>query len=173
MVRSAGRASKVFGKMLEGIAETHRIDTSHVKWVTRLAQLFWSLVEVAVLGSVPNIVFRHWLKLHYLFQFLLIFLGTLLISVTMQCFGTLTFALTVALHTATLALEDAFRGENKWWNRIKSLLISAVVIVALMGFFFLVSFFLGGEMWDRIACVQKCTPTKLLICRKECFTPRQ
>ena len=68
----------------------------------------------------------------------------------MQCFGALTFALTVALHTATLALEDAFRGENKWWNRIKSLLISAVVIVALMGFFFLVSFFLGGEMWDRI-----------------------
>lgn len=154
MVRAAGRASKVFGKMLEGIAETHRIDKSRVKWVTRLTQLFWSLVEVAVPGSVPNLVFRHWLKLLYLFEFLLIFFGTLLISVPIQRFGILTFAITVALHTATLVLGDAFRYETKWWKRIKWLLFSAGVVATLIGFFFLVSFLLGGRMWDRIVQAQ-------------------
>jgi len=150
MVRAAGRASKVFGKMLEGISETHRIDKSRVVWVTRLAQLFWSLVEVAVPDSISNLVWRHWLKLLYLFEFLLIFFGTLLLSSTIQRFGILTFAITVALHAATLVLGDAMRGEEKWWKRIKSLSIAALVVAMLIGLFFFVSFFLKVGMWERI-----------------------
>jgi patatin-related protein len=150
LVRTAGRASKIFGRMLEGIAETHRIDKSRVVWVTRLGQLFWSLVEVAVPGSIPNLVLRHWLKLLYLFQFLLIFFSTLLLSPAVQRFGILTFAITVALHTGTLVLGDTMRAEKKWWGRIKSLFVIAAVVATLLGVFFVVSFFLNVGMWERI-----------------------
>jgi patatin-related protein len=107
MVRVAARGSKVFGKMLEGIAEAHRIDKKRVVWMTRLTSLFWGLVEVAVPDSIPHLVFRHWLKLLYLFEFLLVLGGTLLLNATIQQFGLIAFAITGVIHLAVLFLGDS------------------------------------------------------------------
>lgn len=106
MVSTSARASKVFGKMLEGIADARRIDKKRVVWITRLAQLFWGLVEVAMPDSIPNLIFRHWLKLLYLFEFLLVLGGTLLLNQGIQQFGLLTFGITAGIHAAVLLLSD-------------------------------------------------------------------
>lgn len=112
LVGSAARASRVFGKMLEGIAETQQLNKNYVIWVTRITQLFWGLVEVAMPGSVPNLIFQHWLKLLYLFEFLLVCGGTLLLNQGIQQFGLLTFGITVAIHAAVLLLGDYILGDN-------------------------------------------------------------
>src|SRR5205814_270138 len=120
MVSDAARAGKVFGKMLEGYAKLHQIDNKRVVWVTRLAQIFWGLVEVAIPGSIANLVFRHWLKLLYLFEFLVVLLGTLL-NQTVQRFGLLVFAITLAIQIAELIVSDALRGKRRLINLLVAL----------------------------------------------------
>lgn len=107
LVRLSARASKVFGKMLEGFADKQHFDKKRVVWVTRLAQLFWGLVEVAVPDSLWNLIFRHWVKLLYVFEGLIIFGATLLLNKPIQQFGLTAFGITAAVHIAALLLEDA------------------------------------------------------------------
>ncbi|HEY0405283.1 MAG TPA: patatin-like protein [Pyrinomonadaceae bacterium] len=163
LVSSAARASRVFGKMLEGIAETQQLNKNYVLWVTRLTQLFWGLVEVAVPGSVPNLILRHWLKLLYLFEFLLVFGGTLLLNKGIQQFGLLAFGITMAIHAAMLLLGDYMLGPKdepetaakkqpfsdeqaeavdsvlkkkeppRWWRIFKGLILTGLVLMIVLG----------------------------------------
>lgn len=162
VVRAAARASRVFGKMLEGIADQQRINSKYVAWITRLTQLFWGLVEMAVPGSIPNLIFAHWLKLLYLFEFLLVLGGTLLLNQRIQQFGLLTFGITVVIHAAVKLLgdlmlkKDGAEGASKlpavrseattdstsvrkkkqspaWWRAVKTMVIVALVLMALVG----------------------------------------
>jgi hypothetical protein len=132
MVRNAGRASKVFGKVLEGYADAQRLGRERVVWVTRLAQLFWSLVEVAVPGSVPNLVYRHWLKLLYFFEALMILLGTLLLNPAIQQFGLVAFVVTAASHAAVLFLGDRMSGEKRRSRRERLRNIGIALLVLLV-----------------------------------------
>ena len=62
--------------MLEGYEENQRLmPKGGVVSVTRLARLFWLTVEVAVPDSLASLVFRHGLKLLYVFEALMILLG--------------------------------------------------------------------------------------------------
>jgi len=141
MVQNIARASKVFGKMLEGYAEEQRFSGDQIVWVTRLAQLFWVLVEVAVPGSLRNLIFRHWIKLLYFFEVLMILLGTLLINSSVQQFGFLAFGLTLAIHAAVLALGDVMTGERRWANILKYGIGMITVMLATLGIVFLLAIF--------------------------------
>lgn len=112
MVKAAARASRVFGKMLEGIADLHRKNKKSVAWITRLAQIFWSLVEVALPNSIPNLIFHYWLKLLYFFEALLVLGGTLLINPTIQQFGFFAFVITATIHGLVLFLSDYFAPDD-------------------------------------------------------------
>jgi patatin-related protein len=105
-VRFAARASKVFGLMLESHALAQRLSGNRMIWITRLAQLFWTLVEVLIPDSVPNLIFHHWLKLLYFFEALMLVLGTLLLNQTIQQFGFIAFLVTITVHGAVLFLGD-------------------------------------------------------------------
>jgi patatin-related protein len=137
-VRSAARASRVFGDMLEGYAETQRrLHKGGVVWVTRLAQLFWLSVEVAVPDSLASLAFRHGLKLLYVFEALMILLGTLLLYPTVQQFGFVAFVVTAAVHAGVLLLQDAMSreggGVRRWWHVLKYGLGSLVLALAVLG----------------------------------------
>lgn len=147
MVKNAARASKVFGRMLEGYADDHKINNKRVTWVTRAAQLFWGLVEVAIPGSIGNLIFQHWLKLIYLFEFLLILLGTLLTSPAAQQFGWLTFGITVTVHTAQLILGDALTGKH-WLRRfLVALGMLLILSLTVLGIFTFVAMFYAPSLW--------------------------
>jgi hypothetical protein len=149
MVSDAARAGKVFGKMLEGYAKLHQIDNKRVVWVTRLAQIFWGLVEVAIPGSIANLVFRHWLKLLYLFEFLVVLLGTLL-NQTVQRFGLLVFAITLAIHIAEMIVSDALRGKRRLINLLVALLAIGLTVMVIAGLLFVFGLFGVDPIWQTV-----------------------
>jgi patatin-related protein len=148
-MRSAARASRVFGDILEGYAETQRrLPKGGVVWVTRTAQLFWLMVEVAVPDSLAGLLVRHWLKLLYVFEVLAILLGTLLLYPTVQQFGFVAFVATAVVHATVLLLEDAMskkrdedeepdhkrqRGKERWWRIARFVLASLIALASVLG----------------------------------------
>jgi patatin-related protein len=109
MARLLARATTIFGRMLETLAEKNRINKKQVAWVTRLGQVFWGFVEVAVPGGVWNLAFRHWIKLLYTFEVILIVWGLLLTDAAMQRFGFTAFAITATAHAGVTLLGDYMR----------------------------------------------------------------
>ena len=108
-------------------------------WITRLARLFWALVEVAVPGSLASLAFRHGLKLLYAFEVLMIFLGTLLLYPTVQQFGFVAVAVTATAHATVLLLEDAMskkqnnnedQDRKKPWRRIATYVFASLIALA-------------------------------------------
>jgi asparagine N-glycosylation enzyme membrane subunit Stt3 len=144
LVPLAGRASKVFGSLLEGVADKHHIKSDRVVWVTRLAQLFWGTVEVAVPGSILNLFTNHLLKLLYFFELLLIVASIPLLNPTMQRFGFLMFGLTLAVNVAVLLLGDLMinpRGKkNRRWFAY-AVVASLIVPLLLFGLLPLLNLF--------------------------------
>ncbi|MDQ3255835.1 MAG: patatin-like protein, partial [Acidobacteriota bacterium] len=68
MLRALSRSTQVIGRMFEEIANSHRLDGNHLRWIARLGQVFWGLVETAVPNSILNQLIFHWLKLLYVFE---------------------------------------------------------------------------------------------------------
>src|SRR5215204_5757263 len=139
-LHSAARASRVFGDMLDGYAETQRwVPKGGVVWITRLARLFWALVEVAVPDSLASLAFRHGLKLLYAFEVLMILLGTLLLYPTVQQFGFVAFAVTATVHATVLLLEDAMskkqndteeQDRKTPWRRVAAYALASLIALA-------------------------------------------
>jgi len=139
-LHSAARASRVFGDMLDGYAETQRrLPKGGVVWITRFTRLFWALVEVAVPGSLASLAFRHGLKLLYAFEVLMILLGTLLLYPTVQQFGFVAFAVTATIHATVLLLEDAMskkqndteeQDRKTPWRRVAAYALASLIALA-------------------------------------------
>jgi patatin-related protein len=153
-LRSAARATTVIGLMLESLSSQRRVSTKYAIWIARLGQVFWSLVEVAVPQSFPNLIFRHWLKLVYFLEALLIAGSTLLLHREVQQFALTAFAITAAVHLAVVILGDLIKNQNKWINLAKA--AGVVILVALIATGVLtISAILGaGFSWRIISGVR-------------------
>lgn len=113
-VQLLARSTRVFGRMLEGLAEKSGADRKRVAWVTRLTQVFWGFVEVAVPGSFANLLARHLLKLLYAFEVFLILGGTLLANPDMQELGLKALAITLAANAAIWLLGWYMQGRHRF-----------------------------------------------------------
>lgn len=134
-VRNLARSTRVVGGMLEGMAAAYRVDRRPFAWVTRLGRVFWGLVEVAVPGSFWNLLFRHWLKLLYLFGVLMVVAGALFLNSGVRDVGIGVLLLTVTAHFATALLGD-FMHDGPWWQRALRGVVGVavgVVLVAVLG----------------------------------------
>jgi Protein of unknown function (DUF3376) len=140
-VRGLSRSTRVVGEMLEDISNQYQVDGKSAAWLTRLGRVFWGLVEVAVPRSLPNLLFRHWVKLLYLFEFLLIAGGWLFVAPQAQRFGFIALGITLAAHGGVLALGDWMRHKSRRWKRASQVLLTvaltalivAVLLLALVG----------------------------------------
>jgi hypothetical protein len=141
--------------MIENVAEVQRLDKKRIRWVTRLAQVFYGLVEVAVPDSVPHLIFRHWLKLLYLFELLTVVAGIVFVNQALNQFGMVAFGSTVAAHAAVRVLGDALRGRHVFVNLLLGLLIAFVVLMAALGVFSLFALLGSQNVWDSFEKVQK------------------
>ena len=133
MLRSIARSTQVIGKMFEDIANQHQLEGKRLAWIARLGQFFWGLVEVAVPGSLFNRLFRHWLKLLYAFELLLIGGSILFGDKDITSFGWKAFGVTVAVNIVVLLLGDYIRGRGKWWRALLLLFGVAIVFLATIG----------------------------------------
>jgi hypothetical protein len=145
LLRTAARGTKVLGQMLESFAEAQRLDKKRIRWVTRLAQIFYGLVEVAVPNSVPHLIFRHWLKLLYLFELLMVVAGIAFVTQPVQQFGLLTFAVTVTVHTAILVMGDLMRGRRVWLNLVLGMFVISLIALSVIGILTLFAVFGQGD----------------------------
>lgn len=149
-LRSAARATTVIGKILDSLSKGRGVSSKYSLWIVRLGQIFWALVEVAVPRSFPDLVFRHWLKLVYFLEVLLIAGSTLLLAKEVQQFALTAFGITAAVHLAVLILRDLIQSRNRWANLGKA--VGGVVLVVLIvsgGLAF--SAVLGGQFaWNVI-----------------------
>lgn len=127
VLRSIARSTQVIGKMFEDMANQNQLEGKRLAWIARLGQFFWGLVEVAVPGSLLNLLFFHWLKILYAFEVFLIVASILLGQKDVTRFGWTALALTAALNVIVLLLGDYIRGKGKWWRLL--LVLSGVVLV--------------------------------------------
>lgn len=148
-VQLLARITKVTGRMLETLAEKHRVESKRVAWVTRLGQVFWSLVEVAVPGSFWNLVVRHWLTLLYLFSALLIVGGALSGFREVQHFGMVALAAVASAHLVIKLLGDFMRGRS-----FRLLRFVGVFVLVLLAVPLVTSMILGLDELLRLPAVQ-------------------
>jgi hypothetical protein len=149
-LRSAARATTVIGKILDSLSKGRGVSSKYSLWIVRLGQIFWALVEVAVPRSFPDLVFRHWLKLVYFLEVLLIAGSTLLLAKEVQQFALTAFGITAAVHLAVLILRDLIQSRNRWANLGKAMGAVVLVVLIVSGGLAL-SAVLGGEFaWNVI-----------------------
>jgi len=96
--------------------------------------MFWGLVEVAVPGSILNLLMMHWLKVLYVLEVVLIALCFLFSApAAMQTFALKVFAVTFVINIAVLLLRDKMRGKHGWLKGLLYAAIALVVLLALIG----------------------------------------
>ncbi|WKZ17891.1 MAG: hypothetical protein QY310_10660 [Candidatus Jettenia sp. CY-1] len=103
--------------------------------MTRLSQIFWGLVIVAVPGSILNLLFRHWLKLLYTFEVLLIIFGTVLNNQEIQRLGFISFGITLAIHLIVVLLGSYMRmsRRKRLFRTMITVIIAAIIFFAGVG----------------------------------------
>ena len=149
-LRSAARATTVIGKILGSLSKSRGVNQKYSVWIIRLGQVFWSLVEVAVPRSFPDLLFRHWLKLVYFLEALLIAGSTILLAKEVQQFALLAFGITAAVHMAVLVLRDLLDSRNRWFNLAKALLAVALVALIVIGGLSVAAVFDSQFSWNVI-----------------------
>lgn len=149
-LRSAARATTVIGKILESMSTKRGASSKYSMWIVRLGRIFWALVEVAVPRSFPDLLFRHWLKLIYFLEVLLIAGSTLLLAKEAQQFAITAFAITAAIHLAVTILRDVLQSENRWLKIGRAILIFLFIVVIVSGGLAIAAVFGWDFAWNII-----------------------
>jgi hypothetical protein len=111
-VRALARSTRVIGQIFDQIAGSHNVDRRPGRWIAKLGTMFWGLVEVAVPNGLPNLFFRHWLKLLYAFEAVIIAAGLALGFQEVQRFGVVLLAITVVVNLAVWRLGAWISGRR-------------------------------------------------------------
>ncbi|MFL6255750.1 MAG: patatin-like protein [Pyrinomonadaceae bacterium] len=135
-VLNAGRASRIFGRMVDGIAAERRRGGRFVLWLVRLTRWVWGLAEVAVPGSLSNLFTLHLLRVLYFFEAALIALGIILAWKEVQRFGLIALAITGGLHALILFVGDFILGGPVGGGRLRrwvKFLLRLGLVIAIVG----------------------------------------
>ena len=152
-LRALSRSTQVIGKIFQNIADQNGLDGKNLGWIARLGKIFWGLVEVAVPGSMLRLLFIHWLKLLYLFEALLLIGGTVLVRPSIQQFGLVTLALTVAADFGASLLHDAMLGRRTKLKVLKAVGFTIGIVLGLSGLLALFGVLGVQPVWRGIARV--------------------
>jgi patatin-related protein len=149
-LKNAARATTVTGKILSGIADQYGIaGKSYLSVLTRTGTFFLWLVEAAVPRSMGSLVFKHWLKLLYLFEVLLLAAGFLFLNEPVQRLGLTIAGVTAALHISFLWVRDIVLSRKRVSMTLKSIAIVVVFALVVSGLaVFLAVTGLSGNLWS-------------------------
>ncbi|HEV8138413.1 MAG TPA: patatin-like protein [Pyrinomonadaceae bacterium] len=130
-----GRATRVIGDILDDISRKRNVESKFTQWISRIGQIFLGLVEVAVPDSMMSLLFRHWLKLLYAFEVLLLVLATFVLSTPgVANFAWKLLALTLTANFAVLVLRDFMQAKRGWMKAGMVLLTAILLFFAAVGF---------------------------------------
>ncbi len=154
ILRVISRATQVTGNIFEGIADKHGQSGDNMRWLSRLGQIFWGLVEVAAPNTIWNKFFQHWLKLFYAFEVILIVASTIFGKEDLQQFSIIALILTLIIHLTVLTLNDFMKG-GSLWILIRFITVGLFIILCLTGALFIFGFFFQPDLWTNLVEYQK------------------
>ncbi len=154
ILRVISRATQVTGSIFEEIADKYGQSGGSLRWVSRLGQIFWGLVEVAAPNTIWNKVFRQWLKLIYAFEVILIVASTIFGKEDLQQFSIIALILTLIIHLTVLTLNDFMKG-GSLWTLIRFLTVALFIVLCLTGALFIFAFFFQPDLWIELIKYQK------------------
>jgi patatin-related protein len=143
LLRSVARATQVTGKIFDDIAKARRIDSKAIQWIARAGQLFWGMVEVAVPGSLANLLMFHWLRLLYVLEILMVIGGVLFGDAHVKTLAWTLLGFTFGINLAVLLLRDVMRGKKGWLRLFAVSVLIALLVFSAIGIDNL--FHLGGK----------------------------
>lgn len=133
------RSTQIIGQMFEDVAksaESERVRGALAgpsAWIARLGSVFWGIVQVAIPGGLGNKVVRHWLKILYFLEVLLLAGSTIAISPTTQQFAVTSLLFTAGVHLLVTALGDLMRTRH-WLIRMPLfIVVLGILSLALLG----------------------------------------
>ena len=132
-LRTVARATTIVGDLLSGISKDYNVNDRYAGWIARLGTIFWGFVEVAVPNSLPHLLFRHWLKLLYTFEVLMIAGAAIFGRPEVSQFGWTAFGVTAGLNVVAWLLGDFIKGRGPVKRFVVFLLVAVFVILALIG----------------------------------------
>jgi patatin-related protein len=130
---SLARSTQIVGRILEDLGNRWNQDKRPGAWIARLGGLFWGLVEVAVPRSLGDLLFRHWLKLLYLFEVLLLAGGFLFGRPEVQQLGWKLLGITLVLNLVVALLSDFLTGRTRLRRTLALAVLAAVIGLAVLG----------------------------------------
>ena len=136
-MKTGARALTITGRILEQSEKRYRAAGSRMVWVTRGGRSLQALLAVSTPGSLPHAMFRHWLILLYLFEFLVVAGAAAFSSPAASTFGLTCLGVTFALHAASLVAGDLMSSRRGWIKLI--VFVSVLVVLGLA--------FLGAWAW--------------------------
>ncbi len=153
ILRVISRATQVTGNIFEGIADRHGQSGNNMRWLSRLGQIFWGLVEVAAPNTIWNKFFQHWLKLFYAFEVILIVASTIFGKEDLQQFSIIALILTLIIHLTVLTLNDFMKG-GSLWILVRFITVGLFIILCLTGALFIFGFFFQPDLWTNLVRYQ-------------------
>lgn len=134
LLQVVGRATQIFGRMLEGISASHgKRGQDQAALLTRVASIFSGLVELSLPRTAGQILWRYWRSLLYAIGLLLFFLGLLFGEEAVQKGGLLIFLVTAAIHIATTTLELWILRWGPLWRAAAAILSLFLAALFLLG----------------------------------------
>jgi hypothetical protein len=119
--------------MFEDIASRHSRQGKHLGWIARLGSVFWGLVQVAVPGSIGNLMFYHWFKVLLAFEAVVLTAGWVLNEGSAVRFGWLSLLFTVLVGLTVSVLKDMMSLQRRWLRVAFTGALLAVLFFMLAG----------------------------------------
>lgn len=138
--RVIARGATVTGKLMQGLSGSYQALGNPGALVARLGQWAMGVVEVALPGSLPNLLLRHGLGVLYAFEVFLIVVGALLgFNNTVTKFGIGSLLVTLAANLGIFLVGYLVRGTGSFrkWTRTLVILIAVLAVATLVGLVYL------------------------------------
>lgn len=114
-VSNATRAVQVIGKVFEDLSDKYTMLKNPAVWFTRLGMMTSGLVELTLPNSILNILARHWFKLLYIAEALLLGVSYLFGWTEIRNPIWAAILVTAAVHLATVTLNQVFKRQPYWF----------------------------------------------------------
>jgi hypothetical protein len=134
----AARGVDVTGKVLKGVSEGKGALKTPIGWLARIGSWLAAIVEVAMPGSTPGMLFSHLWALLVLFEAVMIGLGWFFRSSTLRSIGIKALALTLLAGAVVYIVRMVLRKSGGGRPRVRvakrlRFAVVGVVVVAVLG----------------------------------------
>jgi len=122
----ARRAAHILGLMIQGLGDGDNPLSNTGKVIASLSANLARFVEFSILGTIGNLLFRHWLHLIYLAEAILIVIGPLYKEA--ETAGWVALITTLIIHGLSTWIGSRFKRSRR--ARVFSIITIAVILIA-------------------------------------------